>query len=100
MILAGVPLRWADAADATVTVIAVNPTHELRDPTTGFLDIGKTLTVKLQAVLGRAELRLDKGLVVIDPRTRVGALDVAARVRPTRGLTRKIATSQSLSSTR
>lgn len=74
LILSGVALLRADVADATVTVINVVPTHELGCPGTGFVQSPRAPRRELRAVLGRAEQRLGKRVVIAHTGSRLAVL--------------------------
>ena len=70
-----VSCRRAHVANAAVQVRVVVPVHELRRPVLRRLQISKAARRELGPVLGRAEQRLDKGVVIAHARTRVRGLD-------------------------
>ena len=81
----GVTFGGCDVADRAVPVLVVVPMHEARGPAACRLEIGEALGRELRAVLGGAEQGLGEGVVVTDPRARIGGRDaqpVAASPAP------------------
>jgi hypothetical protein len=74
VIATGMALRGADVANATVAMVEVVPPHEGSGPSSSRLRFGEALLRELGAVLGGAEQRFDKGIVVADARARIGRL--------------------------
>ncbi len=68
-------LRWSNEAQSAVTVLVVVPLHELFGPASGGGEIGEPGCGIAWPVLGGTEQRFDEGVVVADPRTRVGRRD-------------------------
>src|SRR3954468_5290107 len=68
-------LVGADVANAAVLVVKVVPTHEIGGPGPCGFEAFEAAGRKLWAVLGGAEGRLGVGVVIADPRPRVGRID-------------------------
>lgn len=75
VIAAFMPRGRADIADAAVQMLMVVPMHELRRPVARGLHVCKAARRELGAVLGSAQQRFDKGVVIAHVRTRVRRLD-------------------------
>ncbi len=63
-IIARMPLRRRDVADAAVAMLVVVPTHEVRRPLTRVSQISEAVIGELRSVLRRAEQALHEGVVV------------------------------------
>src|SRR4051794_36359271 len=68
-------LSRAHVTDTAVTMIVVIPTRKFPDPLTRMFDRRKTFSRELRSIFDRTEQRFDEGIVVTDPRTRVGRTD-------------------------
>jgi hypothetical protein len=75
VVLAGMPLIWADVADSTVQMLDVVPVHELASPVSGLIQILESTSDILRPVLGGSEGRFRKGVVVAYPRPGVRGFD-------------------------
>ena len=71
----GVTLVGADVANAAVPVVDVVPTYEVGGPGPCGFQAFEAAGRKLRAVLRGAKERLGVGVVVADPRPRVGRLN-------------------------
>ncbi len=75
VVLAGMPLVWADVADSTVQMLDVVPMHELAGPVSGLIEIFEPMSRKLRPVLGGSECRFCKSVVVTHTRPGVRGFD-------------------------
>ena len=64
VILACMALRWADVANAAVSMIHVVPPHETDRPSASVVKIGKPFDRKLGSILGGTKQRLCISVVV------------------------------------
>lgn len=67
-ILSGMPLMGRDVVDAPMLVLMVVPGHEGQHPVARCFQAGKAGLGEVRNVLAGSEQRLDKGIVVADPR--------------------------------
>ena len=74
-VVPGVALCGSDVSDATVPMLIVVPVGKAHCPVPGGLQICKPTGGEVGSIFGRSEQRFGKGIVVADPRTRVGGLD-------------------------
>ena len=75
LVLAGMPLIWADVADSAVQMLGVVPVHELTGPVSGLIQIFESTSDILGPVLGGSEGRFRKGVVVAHPWSGVRGFD-------------------------
>ncbi len=75
VVLAGMPLVWADVADSTVQMLDVVPMHELAGPVSGLIEIFEPMSRKLRPVFGGSECRFCKSVVVTHTRPGVRGFD-------------------------
>ncbi len=74
VVLAGMPLVWADVADSTLQMLDDVPMHELAGPVSGLIEIFEPMSRKLRPVLRGSECRFCKSVVVTH--TRLGVLEL------------------------
>ncbi len=67
-------LCWTHIADSAVSVLVVVPVDKPTGPVSRVLHVRKPCGRVLRPILRRAEQRLDEGVVVADPWTRVRGL--------------------------
>ena len=68
VVLAGMPLVWADVADSSVQMLDVVPMHELAGPVSGLIEIFEPMSRKLRPVLGGSECQFCNSVVVTHTR--------------------------------